>query len=514
MHSKDPAKQEGDLWEAFKESVESILVEAGESKANFRQFVFPRLSFHEGEYLAACDFSRAVFTQDAYFGKATFAQGADFSGATFTEDADFRDVSFAQKADFNGATFKQSVSFARAVFAGDGNFNHVTVVQESSFSDAVFSHAAYFSNAVFTQNTRFDSTKFKQNAAFAEAKFVGRADFMCANFLGLAIFVNAHFLQDAKFLGAEFRERAVFLDAVFRGAVDYSTASFAESAEWHGSQFLAEVEFRYTKFSSKVPAAFYLAKFWKPEEVVFDAVDLSHVSFYNCDVSRIWFTSSTSWARVGGRKAVLVEETMTSEEAPHLGLWRDGNRDHKAIAQIYQQLKKNYDDRLDYWTANEFHFGEMEMQRLDVPREGPLLGLRRWWHAKLSLVGLYRWGSNYGNSFQRPLWWLVAVLVLSSMLFPVIGLTHTVTLATGSQVWVETFSSGWQAGTTNRQKARNVTGVLGHGMLTALDTATFQRNIEYGPVYPWGRVLAITETLLTSTLVALFFLALRRQFRR
>ena len=51
-------------------------------------------------------------------------------------------------------------------------------------------------------------------------------------------------------------------------------------------------------------------------------------------------------------------------------------------------------------------------------------------------------------------------------------------------------------------------------MLVAVDTATFQRNPEYAPSYPWGRVLAIAETLLTSTLFGLFPLAIRRQFRR
>lgn len=45
-------------------------------------------------------------------------------------------------------------------------------------------------------------------------------------------------------------------------------------------------------------------------------------------------------------------------------------------------------------------------------------------------------------------------------------------------------------------------------------TAIFQRNPEYSPVYPWGRVLGILETLLTSSLFALFLLAIRRQFRR
>jgi len=50
--------------------------------------------------------------------------------------------------------------------------------------------------------------------------------------------------------------------------------------------------------------------------------------------------------------------------------------------------------------------------------------------------------------------------------------------------------------------------------MTALNVAAFQRDFAYEPSYPWGRLLALLEALLTSTLVALFLLALRRQFRR
>ena len=43
--------------------------------------------------------------------------------------------------------------------------------------------------------------------------------------------------------------------------------------------------------------------------------------------------------------------------------------------------------------------------------------------------------------------------------------------------------------------------------------AALQRDFDYQPVYPWGAVLRLLELLLTSTLVALFLLALRRRAR-
>jgi len=56
--------------------------------------------------------------------------------------------------------------------------------------------------------------------------------------------------------------------------------------------------------------------------------------------------------------------------------------------------------------------------------------------------------------------------------------------------------------------------LVGHSLLAAILVPLFQRDLVYEPVYPWGRVLAVLEMTLTSTLFALFLLAVRRQFRR
>jgi hypothetical protein len=128
------------------------------------------------------------------------------------------------------------------------------------------------------------------------------------------------------------------------------------------------------------------------------------------------------WGKRGDNRGLAVfEETISLEQEFERELQRDGQRDYRAVAQIYQQLKKNYDARLDYWTANEFHFGEMEMKRLAGPTDGPLLGLRQWLHRRLSLVALYRYASDYGNSYTKPMLWLLGILVLFAALLPLPG---------------------------------------------------------------------------------------------
>jgi hypothetical protein len=104
--------------------------------------------------------------------------------------------------------------------------------------------------------------------------------------------------------------------------------------------------------------------------------------------------------------------------------------------------------------------------------------------------------------------WLFAVLLLFALVYPCAGLQRA------GLSYSESYWSVWNAGRSVDQRLRWEAGLIGKSLLTAVDTAMFQKSIEYVPVYPWGRVLAIVEALLTSTLFGLFLLAIRRQFRR
>ncbi len=471
MHSNDPAKQTGPLFNEFWREFEAILTTAAEGPANFHSFVFPKLDLSGKNIQAVCRFTEAIFKQDADFNRVTFEQGANFTEATFTQYANFRRTTFTRDANFREATFTQNANFREVTFTMDANFIAAT----------------------FTQNAHFGKATFMKRADFTEATFTKRAYFSAATFAGT---------QGADFGVATFAQAASFIETKFFG-----------TAVWAGSQFLENVEFRSTKFLQKVAGApsavFALAHFEKPGRVTFDDVDLGRALFHNCDVGEVRFTSSARWRGEGGnREFQIFEETIPLNYAKKLD--SNSERDYRAIAQIYQQLKKNYDTRLDYWTANQFHFGEMEMKRRALPTQGRLLGLRRRMHPWLSPVALYRWASDYGNSYWRPMIWLLGFLLLFALLFPMprAGLERSETRTR------ETYTSVWRAGSSAQQSIRREIGLVGRSLLMAVDTATFQKGAEYAPAYPLGRVLAIAETLLTSSLFALFLLALRRQFRR
>jgi uncharacterized protein YjbI with pentapeptide repeats len=465
MHSKYPNKQSGPLFDAFWQEFERILEDAGEDEARFDRFVFPAADLHERIFKAICLFDGATFTQQADFRRVTFTQNADFVGATFAQDADFSGATFTQNASLIGATFTKDAVFSRATFTGHADFGVATFTQNADFYGATFTQNAVFRGVTFTQNADFVGATFAQDAEFEETKFYGTAD-------------------------------------------------------WRRCRFLDQAEFRHTEFKPKEPmtpsAIFSLAKFAKPGEIVFEDVDLNRALFLNCDVSSVWFTSSVQWARRKGHRglAVFEEEILLDPELSR-ELKYYGKIDHGAVEQIYHQLQKNYDSRLDYRKANDFHSGEMEMRRLELPSDGPLLSLRRKIPRWLNLLTLYRLASDYGNSYAKPGAWLIATLFAATLSFPLTGLESKQPKPGNSAGnAIVTYQNVWNRQDSWTNNLRTEGKLLIKSGITAIDTATFQRNPEFTPVYPRGRILGIIETLLTSSLFALFLLAIRRQFRR
>ncbi len=488
MHSRDPQKND-----AFQKEFDAILKQAEERNeiAEFRGFVFLSTNYRQREFKAKCCFYWATFTQDADFRRARFTQGADFSYARFT-----------QGAGFLGATFTQDTDFHRATFTQDADFSGATFTQDANFWDATFTQDADFSGATFTQNANFWDATFTQDADFWKATFT-----QDANFSGAA------FAKEARFGGAKFLTSAAFRETIFRG-----------DGKLEGRLKKLGLEPEPETDDTLPGPVFSLAQFSHPEAIVFYKTYLGQALFHNCDVSRVTF-SSVEWRRrkPGGKWMVLEEEIdlkrdMASALRP--GPDNHDERDYGLIAELYQQLKKNYDDRKDYWTAGDFHYGEMEMKRLHSRRKHPCL---RWLHRKLGLVAWYKYASAYGESYLRPLPWLAGVLVLFALLYPLAGLTPAPSPPPSATPQASAPAPPVEL--SYRQFDKFVQAhpgpewfkcapFFGNSLMTTLSVGSLQREPRYEPSYPWGRLLALLQLVLTSTLLALFLLALRRQFRR
>src|SRR5580704_14913871 len=97
MHSNDPGRQIGLLFDEFRKQFETILKDAGDGSARCERFVFPRVDLRGHTIKAICQFVRATFTQEAAFSGTAFTQEPQFGGAPFSSALSLRRRNF-QKA--------------------------------------------------------------------------------------------------------------------------------------------------------------------------------------------------------------------------------------------------------------------------------------------------------------------------------------------------------------------------------------------------------------------------------
>jgi uncharacterized protein YjbI with pentapeptide repeats len=529
MHSHDPNKDDA----AFQAEFERILRDAGEGVADFSRFVFPTANFSGRKFQPACMFVETTFPQNAYFfeatfmrdsmfNKAMFTQGAFFEWVRFTHDAYFPEATFAQEANFIGARFAHGAIFQKATFSQAAGFAGAKFVQRASFHKARFAHGANFFGATFEQLAAFNQGMFGSGAEFSHAIFFDHAFFIGTKFKGHARFEAATFTQGAHLSGATFAQDANFTGATFRQTADFSEATFKERVIFRETVFRGDA-------SAEPGPVFSLARFEEPELVLFYKTYLGQALFHNCDVSQFVFSTVRWRQRPNGKRMVLEEarDLDLSQEFTSALRTEEGNPDERnygLIAELYQQLKKNYDDRKDYWTAGDFHYGEMEMKRLHSPRRKKVL---RWLHRNFGLVALYGYVSEYGESYVRPALLLVALFMACMLLYPRLGLRPAAkssapeSAASESRPVAKASPPELSYANYRRYHSMDLGGprvtfwsLLGHSAMTTIGVAAFQRDLAYEPSYPWGRLLAIVEIVLTSTLLALFLLAVRRQFRR
>jgi uncharacterized protein YjbI with pentapeptide repeats len=559
MHSHDATKDP----EQFEREVEEVIEQAGKGTADFSKVVFLSMPQFTSEFLAPrCNFREAIFLCDVYFMNTTFEQGADFSGcrfggqvnfagAEFNWRSEFGKAIFSRGANFLNAQFKGSAVFAGAIF-GDGGtpqaaavhfagakFGAVPREDEASvatvdFRDAEFNVDSSFVWAEFVR-ADFSGAKFRSKTTFREAKFKAEALFTHTAFAPSPVpglkedtrpsFERAIFTGQAVFHLAEFAQGANFTETIFCGSLDFAAATLESCVDFSLARFLGSVYFDRTAFRQKdldPGPVFTQAYFEKPEDIVFQGTDLSHALFYNSDVTKVRFSDVTWSVRSNGKRKVFEEDVSLKHDRAQALKYNRGDhpRNYHLIAELYHQLKKNYDERQDPLTGGDFHYGEMEMRRIALHG-----GRTSLWRRHFGLIALYKYASAYGESYGRPIIGLGLVLLLFMLLFPVFGLDLNEGAAGGSRTPASTASNSdgrldyghfgrFLVSARPRGQVYATAAFFGHSLMTALSVAGFQKELKYEPSYPWGRAFALLEQLFTSTLIALFLLAVRRQFQR
>lgn len=373
-------------------------------------------------------------------------------------------ISFPKKID-------KSIDFGSAVFQAKADFSGRTFQEMVTFVNVTFQGAAFFDAAVFRRRVFFGSATFKDKASF----------------------FRSHFQDEATFFETEFKKKVSFRVTTFKGVTKFWDAMFHDIVDYRGAiiEHVLEIDQENKqKVFSKEEVDFSSVKFSEPERVIIRKVDLSKFRFLSTDLRKVEFVD-VDWGGKGVRNWVY-DEMMPD---------RSTNKfDYPLIALLYRKLRANYEENLNYPEAGDFHIGEMECKRRNY---------KTWFGKNLSLTAWYKYVSNYGESYRRPLFfWILPILIIFPILFMYSGVEGVDHAASNYLIDYDldltSFLLKKHAWENDYLKA----------FVYSLSVFSLVRDKQYRPIDNWGHFWMVSESILSPVLIALFLLALRRRFRR
>ena len=212
-----------------------------------------------------------------------------------------------------------------------------------------------------------------------------------------------------------------------------------------------------------------------------EAYKLSEAEFDRCD-----------W----GKQIRLPEESIA--------LRTSNKEDYARAERVYREIRRSMEDHKHFQEANRFAYRELEMRRLTHLAER-----KHWWgrligevRANLwSFEALYHQFSSYGESWWKPLVWLLASVVI---LFPALY------VLAGTTIGDFTYHLGgeWNPGPLLEFSLKTAA-------LLPIPTPTTTGPVEGTAIVAgWALLLQVIERVWSPFLALLFTLAVRRRFRR
>ncbi len=237
------------------------------------------------------------------------------------------------------------------------DFRECQFDQSIYFGGYIFGHAD-FSGTKFTSYTSFSVAIFINGADFNSTTFTDSANFSNSIFTEYANFVSATFTGKAEFGAARFIGNANFISSTFTRYTGFSRATFHQAARFTDSELKAPTNFEASQFLGE-PPRFHGAKLHE---------------------DTVW--RGAKWPTAPSNPDVAAQFTNAYER---LKLEMD-------------RLKKHEDELV-------FFAKELECRRVAA-------GQIRGWP-----IGAYGVLCHYGQSYLRPLGWLVALILAGAVQF-------------------------------------------------------------------------------------------------
>ncbi|MFF4101318.1 pentapeptide repeat-containing protein [Streptomyces sp. NPDC001903] len=398
-----------------------------------------------------------------------------FHETRFSGDVSFHAVEFSGEARFSGAAFDGATRFSQASFGADVTFDGAEFGDDAYFSRAEFSSSVWFNGARFRGGAKFDRAEFGGGAWFIVALFHDGAWFNGARFRGDARFEGVEIRHHAGFVGTVFERASEIGPLVCLGELDLSEAVFEAAVtieaatatllcrrtRWTSTAALrlryaavdlgdAVLEYPVSIAARSRPFTMYGVE-ELPEQDLTDprvrimslrGVDAAHLVLTDVDLTHTLFagTIHLDQLRLEGLYALALTPTglrrrglrpvrwtprRTLAEEHHwraarfagAGGWApapDGEEvlEPAALAPVYRQLRKSFEDGKHEPGAADFYYGEMEMRRHanDIPRSERIL-LTAYWAL-----------SGYGLRASRALGWLMLAMTVTVLVMMLWGL--------------------------------------------------------------------------------------------
>jgi len=400
------------------------------------------------------NFDNSIFRQCSFIG-CTFLN-ASFAGKSEFHDTIFKGCKFiGAECDFNKARFYSS----NVIFE---NCQFILRPEKEGYTSKVSFDKCY----VETEESLFANCYVKADRfLMSDLKLIGRTKWPMIH---IAI-SNQGYRIDTPMLCLDGVKNIDLHMTYFQGGFVYYQLPVDEA-------FCPQVRLTGINFGQMSFAQIHHANLRK---TLFLNSSIENLKFYDC-----------RWRREEGYLR-LYDDWLSSQKR--------NVKNYSELIRLYVQLKKNFESDRNYIGAGDWFYREMEARRNKALSQ--CSRIKKYVLRGFSVISLYKIASRYGESYIRPLVWLLLILFLFSIIYQFSGFSMSGEVIDYDVCWGCGFSWGFLI-----------------DFPKALLFSLLAMSLQIGKVAHlegnWSIFWYVIHLLLTAILLPLFLLAIRRKFRR
>ncbi|WP_024773054.1 pentapeptide repeat-containing protein [Aquimarina macrocephali] len=324
------------------------------------------------------------------------------------------------------------------------------------FQGAIFLSNVMLSEIIFQKYVNLSHTIFSEEAHFKMCVFTQDVLMERASFKANVNFASSQFKGQFLAYESEFLQNVFFRGAKFEDLLDIDNVLFSHVALFQRAEFNKTIV---RNLMNKPELDFRNAVL--PASLIFRRVNLTNTIFTQSDVAEVQF-KECDWGEAS--RIVLRDEQQEDKTIGH----------YAGLEEIYRQLKKNFDGNKDWELSGKAYVSEMEMRKKRLWKQGDYF---HW-----LIYAFYDVFGGYTQNLKKPIFWLFRLIVVFSCIYYPIDQSVQWAIQRGI-----------------------------YGALPKLITIDIPEELQFSGY--WLIALNI-ETILGSTFLVFFILALRKRFKQ